>query len=208
MSNSAPGRRINSKKKESAEEALNRKKTEFGKFLALVLRHNPGLIWLKLDSNGWADIEELITNMNIALVDQKKEPVTRAFLEEIVREDDKQRYSISEDGWKIRANQGHSVPVDLGLKQAVPPKYLYHGTVERNFHAISVNGLLKMKRNHVHLSENPEVASKVGERHGYPKILRIKAEEMSKKGIKFYLSENNVWLTDLVPPEFIEFSWR
>lgn len=177
--------------------AMKANKTHIGKYLAFILRHDPDSIGLKLDKNGWADIDELIRK-------SKNVKLTRELIEEIVRTDNKQRYRISDDGSKIRASQGHSIKIDLGLKPKKPPKYLYHGTAEHFVDSILSKGIEKRRRQDVHLSLNEETARAVGQRHGKPVILRIKAEEMNKKGYKFRLSDNKVWLTDEVPPEFIE----
>ncbi len=124
-------------------------------------------------------------------------------LEEIVRTDNKQRYSFNEDKTLIRANQGHSIPVDVELEEKQPPQYLYHGTAERFLDSIMSDGLKPMSRLYVHLSQDKETAVKVGKRHGSPVVLKIKAEEMWKDGIKFYLSQNGVWLTKYVDNKYI-----
>jgi len=170
--------------------------THIGKYLALILRHDPGSIGLKLDKNGWADIDELVS--------KSKKKLTREIIEEVVKTDNKQRYRISDDGKKIRASQGHSIKVDLGLEPKKPPKYLFHGTAERFVDSILDKGIEKRSRHDVHLSLNEETAQSVGKRHGKPVILRIKAAEMHDKGYEFRLSDNKVWLTAEVPPEFIE----
>jgi putative RNA 2'-phosphotransferase len=167
-----------------------------GKYLAFVLRHDPGSIGLTLDKNGWADIDELIS--------KSKRPLTRELIEEVVRTNNKKRYRISEDGSKIRASQGHSIEVDLGLEPKKPPKYLYHGTAERFIDSILSKGIEKRSRQDVHLSLDEKTAEKVGKRHGKPVILRVKAGEMHSQGYVFRLSDNKVWLTGIVPPHFIE----
>ncbi|MBQ2347958.1 MAG: RNA 2'-phosphotransferase [Clostridia bacterium] len=170
------------------------------KKLALVLRHNPQKIGITLDSNGWADVDILIENFNKKF----KAELTMEKLEEIVRTNDKKRYSFNEDKTKIRANQGHSINVDVELKQAVPPEILYHGTALRFADSIEKNGILKMNRLYVHLSLDEATPLKVGIRHGKPVIFKVKAGEMYRAGHIFYLSENNVWLTDSVSPQYIE----
>jgi len=170
--------------------------THPGKYLAFILRHDPGSIGLKLDKNGWADIDVLIRKSKIKL--------NRELIEEIVKKDNKQRYRISDDGSKIRASQGHSIKVDLGLEPKKPPKYLYHGTADRFLGSILSKGIEKRSRQDVHLSLDEETAEKVGKRHGKPVILRVKAGEMHNKGCEFRLSDNKVWLIEEVPPEFIE----
>ncbi len=170
------------------------------KKLSLVLRHKPEVIGIELDSNGWADVDILIENFNKKF----KAELTMEKLEEIVRTNDKKRYSFIEDKTKIRANQGHSINVDVELKQAVPPEILYHGTALRFADSIEKNGILKMNRLYVHLSLDEATALKVGIRHGKPVIFKVKAGEMYRAGHIFYLSENNVWLTDSVSPQYIE----
>jgi len=183
------------------------------KFLSLVLRHAPETIGLQLDSEGWADVNELISKAEIYQKTEKFEPLTQKLLDEIVATNEKKRFAYSDDGWRIRASQGHSVDVDLKLKPTVPPKYLYHGTVEANLHSISINGLKKMSRNHVHLSADKSTAEKVGLRHahGYKnklRVLRVNAEDMNKDGYDCYLSANGVWLTDNIPSKYIEIDWK
>jgi putative RNA 2'-phosphotransferase len=159
------------------------------KFISLVLRHKPQAANLTLDENGWADVDK---------------PVTPADLKEIVESSDKQRFSFNDDGTKIRANQGHSVQVDVELKEAHPPAVLYHGTAERFISSIKSNGLQPQTRLHVHLSADEDTAVKVGRRHGKPVVLIIDAAKMSAGGFKFYLSENGVWLTEHVPAEYLK----
>ena len=191
----------------------NTKKTqdetvEISKFLSLVLRHNPDLIGLRLDSNGWADVDDLIARTNAMRQSHGKPSIDKAKLDEVVRNNDKKRFAYSANGWKIRASQGHSIEVDLKLSPKTPPEFLYHGTARKNLHAVSIGGLKKMNRNHVHLSDNMATATQVGQRYGYPTVLRIKALEMSKDGHDFFLSDNNVWLTDSVPTKYIEVDWK
>lgn len=174
---------------------------KIGKFMSFVLRHNPESIGVQLDENGWADVDELIVGMNKAgyNVDFLK-------IEEIVETNNKQRYSFNADKSKIRANQGHSINVDVELKESKPPKILYHGTADKYLKNIMQSGLQKQNRLYLHLSADKETATKVGKRHGNPVILIIEAQEMFEKGYKFYLSKNGVWLTDNVPVEFISLS--
>jgi len=126
------------------------------------------------------------------------------YLEEIVRTDNKQRYFFNEDRTLIRANQGHSIPVDVELEEKQPPQYLYHGTADRFLDSIMAEGLKPMSRLYVHLSADEETAVKVGKRHGKPIVLKIRAEEMWKEGVKFYLSQNGVWLTKYIDKKYIE----
>ncbi len=169
------------------------------KFLSLILRHQPEKIGLSLDANGWADIDELLR-----LSAAKGKPLTRALLQEVVATNDKKRFVLSEDGTKIRASQGHSVSVDLGLVPVVPPPMLFHGTATRFLDSIRQQGLLKSSRQHVHLSPDEPTAIKVGQRHGKPVVLRIASGKMQWDGHQFFHSANGVWLTDHVPAEFLE----
>jgi len=174
--------------------------TSKSKFLALVLRHQPEEIGLTLDAHGWAVVSELIEKMNSHGSD-----ITSSQLDVIVSTDSKQRYSFSEDKLKIRANQGHSVKVDVGLKEMTPPPCLFHGTSDKSSAAIEEEGLRKMSRLHVHLSPDIYTAVKVGERHGRAVVCRVFAKDMHDDGFKFFISENGVWLTDCVPPKYLEF---
>ncbi|WGD33555.1 RNA 2'-phosphotransferase [Olleya sp. YS] len=176
-------------------------KKSISKFLSLVLRHQPEHIDLKLDKNGWANIEELIEKSK-----SKNIKFTTTDLEEIVITNDKKRFAFNEDKTKIRANQGHSLKtIDLQLKPVTPPEILYHGTVAKFIEAIKENGLQKMSRQHVHLSKDLDTAVKVGTRRGKPIILSVRALDMLNNGFLFYCSENGVWLTDNVPVKFIDF---
>ena len=176
--------------------------TSISKFLSLVLRHQPEVIGMQLDAEGWLPIDELIENVN-----RQGKQLSLELLHEVVASCEKKRFALSEDGLKIRANQGHSVrDVELNLAAAAPPSVLYHGTVADFLDSIHEHGLLKRSRNHVHLSANVETAKKVGARRGKPVILTIRSEAMHESGHTFYLSANGVWLTDAVPVLFIEFS--
>lgn len=168
------------------------------KFLSLVLRHQPGTIGLTLDQSGWVSVDDLLQ----ALARHGK-PLARADLESIVTSSDKQRFALSPDLSMIRANQGHSVPVDLALPSAMPPDILYHGTVERYLGSIREQGLLKGKRHHVHLSATRDLAVVVGRRRGVPHVLEVDARGMTALGHVFYRSENGVWLTNHVPARFL-----
>ncbi|MDX1946043.1 MAG: RNA 2'-phosphotransferase [Pirellulaceae bacterium] len=169
------------------------------KFLSLVLRHKPEEIGLTLDEQGWADVDELIR-----LVNQSGRSLSRALVEQMVADNDKKRFAFSDDGRRIRANQGHSVEVDLALPPAVPPERLFHGTATRFLDSILATGLHAGNRQQVHLSRDQETAVKVGSRHGRPVVLVVRARDMHRAGHAFYLSKNSVWLTDRVPPEFLE----
>jgi putative RNA 2'-phosphotransferase len=168
------------------------------KFLSRVLRHAPESIGLTLDPQGWAGVDELLDGAKRAGV-----PLTPELLQQVVAENDKQRFTLSADGRRIRANQGHSIPVDLGLEPRQPPAQLYHGTADRFVADIRRDGLSPRRRNHVHLSPDEATATRVGARHGRPVVLVIEAALMHDAGHTFYLSDNGVWLTDRVPPEFI-----
>jgi putative RNA 2'-phosphotransferase len=170
------------------------------KFLSLVLRHKPETIGIELDPNGWVEIDELID----ALAKHGKYPMDHNMLEEIVATNDKKRFAFNSTGTHIRANQGHSINVDLALKPQIPPVRLYHGTSELNLPNIMKEGLKKMNRDHVHLSEDFYTAEKVGMRQkGVTVILDIDSKSMFLAGGVFYKSENGVWLTDYVDPKYI-----
>jgi putative RNA 2'-phosphotransferase len=176
--------------------------TSTSKFLSLLLRHQPEVIGMQLDAEGWLPIDELIENAN-----RQGKQLSLELLHEVVASCEKKRFALSEDGLKIRANQGHSVrDIELNLEAVVPPNVLYHGTVAAFLDSIREHGLLKRSRNHVHLSADVETAKKVGARRGKSVILTIRSEAMHQSGHSFYLSANGVWLTDAVPVSFIEFS--
>ena len=179
------------------------KLTKISKFLSLVLRHKPETIGLNLDPQGWADVDTLIE-----LARKKGRQIDRSILQQVVTENDKQRFTFSQDKSKIRANQGHSIEVDLGLIPQQPPKYLYHGTATRFVDSILMQGLRKQNRHHVHLSSDRATAIELGKRYGKPIVLKIQAQKMYDAGLPFYLSQNNVWLTDGVPVEYIEFQYN
>ncbi|MDB5392093.1 MAG: Phosphate acetyltransferase [Planctomycetaceae bacterium] len=170
------------------------------KFLSLILRHEPQKIGLTLDEQGWAEVEDLVRQAN-----QNGQRLTRDILDRVVAQNDKKRFAFSEDGKRIRASQGHSIEVDLALAPLAPPELLYHGTATRVVDAIRVQGLDKRERQHVHLSLDTETARKVGQRHGKPIILVVRARDMFQAGHQFFLSANGVWLTDRVPVEFLVF---
>ncbi len=169
-----------------------------GRFLSLVLRHKPEAAFLRLDEHGWADVDRLLAGCA-----QAGHPLNREDLERIVRENDKQRYRFDETGKRIRANQGHSVPVKLELREAVPPDRLYHGTASRFLESIRRQGITRQSRQQVHLSADLETAWKVGERHGTPLILPVNAAAMARDGRKFWLSDNGVWLCEEVPWRYV-----
>ena len=171
--------------------------TDTSKFLSLILRHKPETIGIKLDEHGWADVSELISGIS------KTRPFDMKMLEEIVRTDSKQRYSFNEDKTLIRANQGHSIPVDVELEKKTPPEFLYHGTGEKFVSSIDKEGLLSKSRLYVHLSKDTDTAVKVGSRHGKPVVYRVAAGKMADDGYEFLLSVNGVWLTKAVPAEYL-----
>lgn len=168
------------------------------KFLSYHLRHRPDQLGLTLETGGWVVVDDL-------LIASQKQGFTifPHELKEVVVKNDKQRFSFNHDHTKIRANQGHSIPIDLQLVVQTPPAVLYHGTAEKFLSAILNKGLQKMSRHHVHLSADLETAKKVGMRHGHPVILTINTPGMMEAGYEFYCSENNVWLVDSVPPEYL-----
>lgn len=171
---------------------------ETSKFIALILRHKPEEIGISLDEHGWANVDELIAGIG------KKQPFTMADLEEIVDTDEKGRYSFNEDKTLIRANQGHSIPVDVELEKVEPPEYLYHGTGEKYVDSIEEKGINPKSRLYVHLSSDYDTAVKVGSRHGKPVVYRIRANKMYRDGYEFFKSVNGVWLTKEVPTKYFE----
>jgi len=168
--------------------------------MSLVLRHKPEEIGLLLDDQGWANLDELIAKACAHGQHLDKETVAR-----IVAGNDKKRFAISADGCRIRANQGHSIEIELGLPPVAPPPVLYHGTAERNLSSIRAAGLVPGARQHVHLSADAETAKRVGARHGKAVVLMVDSDGMHRAGQNFYRAENGVWLTDAVPAEFLRF---
>jgi putative RNA 2'-phosphotransferase len=179
---------------------MNKNLVTSSKFLSLVLRHKPGTIGLTLDASGWVGVDELL-----AACRAHGQPISRAKLDEIVATNDKKRFAFSDDGTRIRASQGHSVDVELGYEPATPPETLYHGAPHQFVEAIRAEGLKKMKRHHVHLSEDVNTTMAVAMRRGRPVLLTIRTGDMHRGGIEFFRSANGVWLTEHVPPEYIEF---
>ena len=169
------------------------------KFISLILRHKPGTIGISLDEHGWADVQELIAGINASGNHQ----LDMDLLEEIVRTDEKQRYSFNEDHTLIRANQGHSIPVDVELEEMIPPAILYHGTGEKYVASIDREGLIPKSRLYVHLSSDEETARKFGSRHGKPVIYTVDCAAMTADGYQFFLSANHVWLTKAVPAGYL-----
>ena len=174
------------------------------KFISLILRHKPETIGIALDEHGWAKVDELIEGINKSKRDNKDDYLTMSILEEIVANDNKQRYSFNEDKTLIRANQGHSIPVDVELEKKIPPNVLYHGTGEKYVSLIDRQGLVPKTRLYVHLSKDVETARNVGSRHGKPVIYEIDAAGMVVDNYDFYLSVNGVWLTKRVPIKYMK----
>ena len=167
--------------------------------MSLILRHKPEVIGITLDEHGWASVNDLICGI------EKNNPgFNMDILEQIVRTDSKQRYSFNDDKSLIRANQGHSVNVDVELKEKEPPEYLYHGMGEKYVKSINQDGLIPKSRLYVHLSKDIKTAENVGKRHGKEVIYRINSGQMYRDGYKFYLSENGVWLTKEAPVKYLE----
>lgn len=176
-----------------------KRKTKISKFLSLILRHKPETIDLKLDENGWADVNELLEKSA-----QNGNAFSRQELQAVVETNDKKRFTFDDSGEKIRASQGHSVIVEIGFEEKIPPETLYHGTAEKAVESILQNGLRKMQRHHVHLSADTETAKNVGIRYGKPVIFKIDTKKMLEAGFTFFISANGVWLVTEVPPEFLE----
>jgi putative RNA 2'-phosphotransferase len=183
-----------------SSNGMDKKLVRISNFLSLVLRHKPETIGLSLDRRGWARVDELIAATNRAGV-----PLDQALLRQVVEQNDKQRFAFSDDGLRIRASQGHSLPVDLGLEPLAPPQFLYHGTATRFLNSIRRHGLIPRGRVHVHLSPDEPTALRVGKRHGKPVVLTVQAGRMHRDGFKFYRSANRVWLTQKVPVEYLMF---
>ena len=176
-----------------------RQLVRISKYLSLHLRHRPERLGLELGPGGWVEVDRLL-----AAAARDGHPLTRAELDEVVRGNDKQRFSFDASGTRIRANQGHSVEVDLQLEPAEPPAVLYHGTGAGSASAIRREGLRKMRRHHVHLSADVQTAQRVGARHGRPVVFAVDARALRRAGHVFYRSSNGVWLTDHVPPAFLQ----
>lgn len=176
----------------------NKEDMKISKFLSLILRHKPEEIGLTLDQYGYINTPDLIRGLN-----EKGYNITISDIERIVAEDNKQRYSFNDDKTRIKANQGHSISVNLELQAIKPPKILYHGTATRFSESISKEGIKKQNRQYVHLSSDIETACKVGKRHGELIIFKVNSARMYEDGFEFYLSENKVWLTDYVPIKYL-----
>lgn len=168
------------------------------KYISLILRHKPEEAGISLDAHGWANVNDLINGVS------KIYKFDMEMLEEIVATDDKQRYSFNEDKTKIRANQGHSVNVDVGFEEGEPPESLYHGTAEKYVNGIKETGIMKKSRLYVYLSADYDTAVMVGKRHGKPVVFCVKSGQMHIDGYKFFKTKNGTWLTDFVPVEYLE----
>lgn len=178
----------------------DKRRTKISKFVSLVLRHRPERIGLTLGEAGWADIEDLLAKSAASAM-----RFSRQELDEVVTRCPKQRFAVSEDGRRIRANQGHSIEVELGYAATAPPEILFHGTYPGAVDPIREGGLKKMSRRHVHLSADAATAETVGRRRGRPVVLTVDAARMAADGHEFFRAENGVWLTDRVPPEYLSF---
>lgn len=175
-----------------------KEKTKYSKFLSLILRHHPEVAGITLDLEGWTDIDNLLVQLNNFFT------ISKAQLMEIVETDEKCRYAISENGKKIRANQGHSLNLDIKFEKVNPPEYLYHGTSVDKVDSIMENGILPMQRQYVHLSKDYNTAFIVGERHGESVVLEVASQLMIQDGIEFFKSVNGVYLTKFVPNKYIK----
>lgn len=173
--------------------------TTISKYISFILRHNPRAAGINLTEHGYANCDELVNAI------QKKYPkFDIATLKEIVDTDEKQRYSFNDNKTMIRANYGHSIAIEMEYDILSPPEFLYHGTSQKALKSIMEKGILPMKRQYVHLTESIDIASDVGKRHGDPIVLKINCSKMAHDGFKFYRSENGVWLSNMIPKEYIE----
>jgi putative RNA 2'-phosphotransferase len=184
---------LNIRRKSAPQKQLDK----VSKFLSFVLRHKPSAISLKLDDQGWAEVSELIDKASSEM------PLTAELIKQVVVTNEKHRFSLSEDSRRIRANQGHSIKVDLDLTPMAPPTILYHGTATRFLSSILKEGLRSGQRHHVHLSTDIETATSVGQRYGKPLVLQVSSGEMYQQRFIFFVSENGVWLTESVPVNFL-----
>ena len=173
------------------------KLNDVSKYLSLILRHKPEVIGIELDKNGWGRVDDILANL------PEEYKIDMNMLEEIVKTDNKQRYSFNEDKTKIRANQGHSIKVDVELKKVIPPDVLWHGTADKYVDSIKKQGLISKQRLYVHLSNTIDTAISVGNRHGKPFVFSVDAKQMYEDGYKFYKSENGVYLTNVVPRKYL-----
>ena len=177
----------------------NSRLVKISKYLSMVLRHKPERIGIKLAPGGWVSVEDLLSGCA-----KNRFFINRTELDEVVAKNDKKRFSFDHTATLIRANQGHSVEIDLELEATVPPDVLYHGSGRGAVESILEKGLCKMSRHHVHLSAEIATAKIVGKRKGNPVIFTVDAAKMHNKGFLFYCSENGVWLVEKVPPEYLQ----
>ncbi|GLZ11058.1 putative RNA 2'-phosphotransferase [Actinomadura sp. NBRC 104425] len=177
-----------------------RRTVRISKYLARHLRNRPQDIQITLDPHGWVDVDELLS-----AAARHGFPISRDELDHVVAVNDKRRYAFDETGRRIRANQGHSVDVDLDLPVTPPPPYLYHGTTSRFVAAIRREGLRRMNRHAVHLSPDRRTAERVGSRRGTPVVLTVDSGRMAADGHQFRVTPNNVWLVESVPPRYLRF---
>lgn len=183
------------------KEILNENQSKkISKLLSLILRHQPETVHITLDEQGWVDVDKLLGN----IAQYKRITVSLEQLKFVVETNNKKRFAFNEDESKIRASQGHSVKIDLGYEPTTPPEFLYHGTATRFLKSIEKEGLKKSSRHHVHLSADYNTAHNVGSRHGLPVILKIHAKKMHDDGIDFFVSENDVWLTEKISTNYFE----
>lgn len=181
------------------------------KVLSKVLRHEPELVGIKLDAQGYVDVHQLVDHLNTAAAARPGQVkrlrvlprLTVELLQEVVATSDKARFTFSVDGRRIRAAQGHSIKLDLGYPTAIPPEVLFHGTAAESWHSIERQGLLPMGRNQVHLSVDAQTARQVGRRHGTPLVLEVASGLMTREAFRFHLADNGIWLVDHVPPRFL-----
>lgn len=173
---------------------------KISKLLSYVLRHHPEKLHLTLDEQGWVGVDELLEALR-----NNHRPITLDQLRQVVANNDKQRFSFDPSQQRIRANQGHSIAVDLALAPQTPPHTLYHGTAQRHLNSIQSKGLIKGNRQHVHLSADRQTATTVGSRHGKPVVLKVNTAQMHADGLLFFCSDNGVWLTDHVPTSYLSF---
>lgn len=180
-----------------------KRRTKISKFLSLILRHAPGTVGLRLEENGWVNVDELI-----AACAKNGRALTREEIEEVIETNDKKRFSFNPNRTRIRANQGHSIEIEIEFEKRTPPEILYHGTAEKNVKSILERGLQKMRRHHVHLSIDKETARKVGMRYGKPVIFEIETRAMLENNFEFLVSANGVWLVENVPPQFLRLTQK
>lgn len=178
----------------------NKRQIKISKFLSYVLRHRPESIGIELDSAGYAEVSQLLE-----CAKDNGFQITLDELTKVVKESDKQRFALSDDGLNIRASYGHSIPLDLDYSPGVPPDLLYHGTAEKNLESIGKKGLATGNRQYVHLSTDPDTATSVGQRHGRPRVIVIQSGQMHSDGYRFFSATNKIWLTEYVPPEYLVF---